>query len=241
MKKFSFSLAFVVFSVCQLSASWQAPITNYLQKDYNAGTQNWQIRQQQNGWMYFANNYGLLEYDGYDWTINGIWNSSVIRSLEMGDNGNIYVGGSGEYGYFTPNALGTLTYTPLSGAVPEAYKNFEDVWNIHHIGHELYVQTRNYIFRHNLNTNEVTVIKSDTRIFCSAKIHNNIYVATTKGIYILTDKQLIGLRGSEQLSGREIRGMQAYNGGVLIGTDFDGLFFFNGNAIERFKTDADSF
>ncbi len=241
MKRTFTLLSCVVLFTLNLHASWQWPITNYFQKDYNAGTQTWQIRQQKNGWMYFANNYGLLEFDGNTWTTYGIYNSSVIRSLEIADDGTIFVGGANEYGKFTSNKFGGLTYEPLSQVVPDAYKTFEDVWNIHLVDNELFVQTRHYIFRHNITTNTVNVIQSDTHIFLSAKIDNNIFVATSNGIYLLTGNNLTGLRGSEQLVGREIRAMVPYKNGVLIGTDFDGLFLFDGSDIKRFKTDADQF
>ena len=98
-------LLFVALNMlaCHAIASWQAPVTNYFQKEYNGGTQSWQIKQQKNGWMYFANNYGLLEYDGNNWQTYGIWNSTVIRSLEIDDKGTNYVGGANEYGKFNTN------------------------------------------------------------------------------------------------------------------------------------------
>lgn len=92
MKKcFLLSRPFIYWRFATAS-SWQAPVTNYFQKEYNGGTQSWQIKQQ-NGWMYFANNYGLLEFDGNSWQTYGIWNSTVIRSLEIDNEGTIYVGG----------------------------------------------------------------------------------------------------------------------------------------------------
>jgi len=223
------------------TASWQVPVTNYFQKEYNAGTQNWQIKQQHNGWIYFANNYGLLEYDGNRWQTYGIWNSTVIRSLEIDNDGTIYVGGTNEYGKFTANKFGTLNYTPLSENIPDRYKNFGEVWNLHLLHGDLYIQTSNYFFQQK-PTGELTVIEPKSKIFCSAKIRDGIFVATADGIYLLNGNQLNGLRGSEQLRGREIRGMRPYGDkGVLIGTDFDGLFLFDGDAIKRFRTQADAF
>ena len=39
-------------------------ITNYGPRDYGAEQSNWGILQDRRGIMYFANGYGLLEYDG---------------------------------------------------------------------------------------------------------------------------------------------------------------------------------
>lgn len=138
--KFLFVVLLLVVSVSVFSA-WQLPITNYPQKEYGAGTQTWQIKQQHNGWLYFANNYGLLEFDGQKWGVYGIWNSTVIRSLEIGEEGQIYVGGTNEYGVFESTDKGTLQYIPLSLNVDERYKNFGEVWNIHRLHDDLYIQT----------------------------------------------------------------------------------------------------
>ena len=48
MKKSFLLFAAIHLLVFHATASWQAPVTNYFQKEYNGGTQSWQIKQQQN-------------------------------------------------------------------------------------------------------------------------------------------------------------------------------------------------
>lgn len=106
-------------------------IINYARQVYNAGTQNWKIAQDRRGIMYYANNEGLLTFDGNFWkryTIPG--NSSGIQSLAVDDNGRVYVGAQAEIGYFEPGALGRLHYVSLNNLVPEADKDFTDVWDV---------------------------------------------------------------------------------------------------------------
>ncbi len=238
--KFLFVVLLLVVSVSVFSA-WQLPITNYPQKEYGAGTQTWQIKQQYNGWLYFANNYGLLEFDGQKWGVYGIWNSTVIRSLEIGEEGQIYVGGTNEYGVFESTDKGTLQYIPLSLNVDERYKNFGEVWNIHRLHDDLYIQTRNYFFKQN-DKGVFEIIEPKSRIYCSAKIRDGLFVATADGIYLLTGSHLNAIQGSEQLRGLEIRSMLPYGSkSVLIATDFGGLFIFDGDKISQFVTDADDF
>lgn len=237
----------LILVVCLLTsvgafAAWQLPVYNYPFTVYNGGTQNWQICQQKNGWMYFANNYGLLEFDGNEWSLYGIWNSTVIRSVEIAPDGSIYVGGSNEFGRFTSNTFGSLSYEPLSLDVPEPYKNYGEIWNIHLIHNTLYLQSRNYIFKKDLNTDTYEIIEPKSRIYCSAKIRDGLFVATASGIFLVTGNQLNALQGSEQLRGYEIRSLQPLgDNSILIGTDFNGLFIFNGIEIKPFKTDADTF
>jgi len=67
-------------------------IHNYPKKEYKAGTQNWSITQGRQGFMYFANNSGLLTFDGTKWQLYQMPNSSVVRSVYKNDEGQIYVG-----------------------------------------------------------------------------------------------------------------------------------------------------
>ena len=42
-------------------------IINYSKTDYHGGTQTWDIRQDSSGVLFFANNEGLITYDGTYW------------------------------------------------------------------------------------------------------------------------------------------------------------------------------
>lgn len=223
-------------------AAWNIPVENYKQKDYNAGTQNWQIKQQKNQWMYFANNYGLLEFDGQEWQLYGIWSSSVVRSVEIvPEDSAIYVGGTNEYGIFKPTPTGKLDFKPMSRNIPDEYKNFGQAWNLHWQNPYLYVQTDKYIFRQN-KSGDFSVINPNAHIFCSAMIRDALFVATDQGVYLITGTQLNALQGSELLHGKVIKAIREYSSNkILIATDFNGIYVFDGDAIKPFKTSVDNF
>jgi DNA-binding CsgD family transcriptional regulator len=103
-------------------------IVNYSKEVYHAGSQNWNIAQDRNGIMYFANNKGLLSFDGTFWRTYQLPNKTIVRSLAiMGDT--IFVGGQAEIGYFSPGADGELAYSSLSPLLPPNSNDFTDVWN----------------------------------------------------------------------------------------------------------------
>src|ERR1035437_2014877 len=64
-------------------------LTNYTRAEYNAGTQNWGMGQASNGMIYFANNNGLLEFDGQHWRTYSEF-PITYRSICV-DNKRIYV------------------------------------------------------------------------------------------------------------------------------------------------------
>lgn len=105
-------------------------IVNYTNQTYNAGSQNWDIAQDKNGILYFANNQGLLTFDGAFWRKYSLPNKTIVRSVVIDSDGRIYVGGQSEFGYFFPDKKGELVYTSLLPLVEEKGKDFTDVWNI---------------------------------------------------------------------------------------------------------------
>ncbi len=106
------------------------PIWNYSRKDYAAGTQNWDATQDNNNLMYWANNDGLLRFDGSSWTSFPVSNHTIVRSIAFDGKDRIYAGAQSELGYFTPNPSGQLTYKSLVNLLPSNNRNFEDVWDI---------------------------------------------------------------------------------------------------------------
>ncbi len=105
-------------------------IVNYSKKAYAAGSQNWNIAQDKNGIIYFANNDGLLSFDGTFWRTYQLPNKTIVRSVAVDAGNRVYTGGQGEIGYFSAGPDGELFYTSLNKLIPAKDNDFADVWNI---------------------------------------------------------------------------------------------------------------
>ncbi|HYC28694.1 MAG TPA: triple tyrosine motif-containing protein, partial [Chitinophagaceae bacterium] len=132
MKRF---LALIILSITSFAARAQntigiPAIVNYPKDVYNAGSQNWGIAQDKNGIIYFANNQGLLSFDGRFWRKYPLPNKTIARSIAIDEDNRIYIGGQSEFGYFYPSKNGELTYVSLMPLLQEKAKDFTDVWNI---------------------------------------------------------------------------------------------------------------
>lgn len=127
-------IAFLLFFSSQLHAQTGnlglPPVTNYSKSSYHAGTQNWDIAQDAQGRLLFANNEGLLVFDGAHWQRYAISNGTCVRSVAIAPDGKIYVGGQGEIGVFSPDAQGRLAYQKLNHLIPAPDQQFADVWDI---------------------------------------------------------------------------------------------------------------
>ena len=115
MKQYIFIIIGILFSsyspsISQSSNIGTTCISNFLKKDYKGSPQNWGIDQSEEGIMYFANNDGLLEFDGIHWKCYKVSNQTIVRSVKIAKDGKIFVGAQGEMGYFHGNENGILEY-----------------------------------------------------------------------------------------------------------------------------------
>ena len=122
-------------------------IINYSKKDYGTGLQNWDIKQDKNGIIYFANNEGLLSFDGNTWKLYSLPNKTIVRSVEIGFDGRIYTGGQDELGYFSPAINGQLEYHSLTNLLAAKDKTFGDVWDIVTLNKNVFFRTNSKIFK----------------------------------------------------------------------------------------------
>ena len=115
-------------------------ITNYAKQTYSAGAQNWDIKQGQNGVLYFGNIEGLLSFDGTFWKLYPLPNRTIVRAIEITKDQKIYTGGQNEFGYFAPDERGLLVYHSLMNLIPPGDRSFDDVWNICTYGNDIFFE-----------------------------------------------------------------------------------------------------
>lgn len=230
-----------VSGLAHAAYGWQPIVRNYSPQDYAAGTQNWRIMQSEKGWIYAANNYGLLEFDGESWNIYGIWNSTALHSLAAGPDGSIYVGGSNDFGVFTPDEDAGMLYRPLTDSLPATAHVFGDVWNMAYDDGIIYITTRNHIFVRQPG-GHTEVIDPASIVYASLLQDHCLYLATSNGIYVYSGHRLHTIEGSQLLLGLTISAMAPYDEhSFLIATDFNGVYLCDGTSIRRFVTDVDGF
>lgn len=135
-------------------------VINYKKALYNAGTQNWDIKQDNNGFIYSANNEGMLCFDGNYWRLFPLPNRTIVRSIDIDNNNYIYVGGQDELGYFSPDQNGTLAFTSLVPFIPEKERSFGDVWDIVSFRSSIFFRTNSRIFKFTGRT--IEIFKSPT-------------------------------------------------------------------------------
>lgn len=99
MSKLLFILFLFPIAVLGQNTIGLPDVINYPKQAYGAGLQSWDFRQDKNGVIYVANNEGLLTFDGTFWKAYPLPNKTIVRSLEIGLDNNIYAGGQDELGF----------------------------------------------------------------------------------------------------------------------------------------------
>jgi len=127
-------------------------IINYHNSSYAAGTENRDIIEDQNGVMYFANLEGLLSFNGSSWKLYSLPNKSIVRSVAMGRDNRIYIGGQDDLGYFMPDRNGKLFFTSLKPLLARKDFSFSDIWNIVVLGNDIFFRSKEKIFQYNGNS-----------------------------------------------------------------------------------------
>ena len=234
-----FLLLFILFPVVCF-AEWTNFVKNYSRNDYKAGSQNWQIIQTDNHWMYFANKTGVLEYNGKIWNHYPLRNNMDVRSLLYSPKTKrIYVGGINETGYLDLSFLGKKQYFPIDFPYNNPELNLGNVWKIYEMDNAVYFCGDRVVLKW-LN-NQTTPIKAPDKIDCSCLINNTLYIGTTSGIFILAGGAFYRLPDSDLMTHRKLRAILPFDNKVMIATARDGLYLWDENGIKQFVTEADEF
>ncbi|MBS0030871.1 ligand-binding sensor domain-containing protein [Chitinophaga sp. 22321] len=206
-------------------------VVNYTKFDYHGGSQNWEIGQDKQGVMYFANNEGLLSFDGSHWKLYPLPNSTVMWSLAVSDDGKIYVGGQDEIGYFFPGTNGILTYTSLKDNIPEQYRKFADIWHIAIMGGRVFFQADDRIFEY--NDKSVHVHPSHSKWLFLGRAGEHIYAADRVAGLLQFDKnQWAPVADGKKLAGILIAGIVSMGkDSTFIVSRTNGIFLLHNGTI----------
>ena len=100
--------------------------------DIDVFPQNFSIAQDSRGVVYVGNLEGVLEFDGGQWALLRLPNQDIVRSLAVGADDRVYVGGYNAFGYLQRNAAGQSEFVDLTANFREQIgdSEFADIWSI---------------------------------------------------------------------------------------------------------------
>ncbi len=215
------------------------PIIKYNSSTYNAGNQNWMISQDNKHFVYFANNEGLLEFNGSSWNLYKSPNETIIRSVKVIGN-RIYSGCYMEFGYWTRKSNGHLNYTSLSDKVKSKILDDEQFWNIISYDQWVVFQSLNTIFIYDTKADTFKIVVPQYGVLKSFKTSNSIYYQTTDySLFEIENGASKLISNNSILKGNKIVNIFSIDEGLLIHTQFNGFYKLINGSLLKFKTEAD--
>ncbi len=194
------------------------PIQSFSSNIYKGGNQNWSITQDDNRNMYFANNDGLLRFDGNHWQLFPSPNKSILRSVHYA-NKFIYTGSYMDFGYWKYLQTGELVYTSIVNELEFEMIEDEQVWNIFDYKQFVIFQTLDRLIIYNFLNKQTQIVSSDDNILKAFLIDNDIYFqSSNKSIYMVSE-------GNQKkiIDGNDIQDLTVVN----IFNNEDGIYFIS--------------
>ncbi|HEY4337012.1 MAG TPA: triple tyrosine motif-containing protein [Puia sp.] len=217
-------------------------IRSFTHADFHASIEAWDIGQDKRGVLYFANNDGLLTFDGSYWKTYPLPNKVTIKSLAIDGEGRVFVGGTDEIGYFAPGSRGILVYHSLKEQLPVVARQFADVWDIVIVGDAVFFRTNEAIvlWEHGrMKTFDAprawqTISLVGSELYAADKV-NGLYVFHSGNWERLCDG---GLCGGAPLHITSV--LEYKKDTLLVTTQKNGLFLLSGGTLAPLRTEIDA-
>jgi AraC family chitin signaling transcriptional activator len=216
------------------------PIVKYSAETYGAGNQNWMISQDKNKLVYFANNDGLLEFNGSHWQLYSSPNETIIRSVKViGEK--IFTGSYMEFGFWKRKPDGMLQYHSLSKAIKKYILVDEQFWNILNYDQWVLFQSLNRIYIYDTKSGSFKIIAPSGDIIKSFRTNNSIYYQTSKkGIFEIEAGKSRLISNHPILKNNRIVNVFSIEDELIISTQTDGFYKLTATGLSKFSTDVDA-
>jgi len=237
-----FAASFCNQAVSQITHTGIPLIRNYERGEFMAGRQVWDVAQDSRNMIYFANNAGILEFDGKHWELYPIANRSVVRSVAVDDTGTVYAGAFNEIGYLKKTPHGGKTYQSLVPEIPEEYRDFGEIWKIYVTNNGVIFQSFTTVFYY--KGDRIKVLSHGGDYHFSFYRKGDLYICgARKGLMKYNGQNFEPLPYGDTFSGeRRLWTMMEYSKDqFLLGTQNDGLFVYDQDSLRPWKNEANRF
>lgn len=210
------------------------PITNFTRSEYKAGTQNWEIRQSEEGIIFIGNNKGLLRYEGHSWNLFRLPNATIIRSFNIDNQNKLFLGGQNEIGFLESTDFTRENYVSLTHLIAEKNLDFEDVWKTFIIDSTVYFCSEKAIFIYNGDSCS-TIEPLGGRFENYFEVDGSLFFQDiSRGLYKYEAGELIKVGGNGVFESDRIASILPFDhGGFLAITVSSGYFIVQEGAVSK--------
>jgi hypothetical protein len=227
-----FFLIFGLMGVCQ-----EVPrIKSYGIEDYNATLQNWDIEQDSLGFIYVANSEGVLIFNGLKWQKMLLDKNRLPRSLGIGIDGRVYVGGYEMFGYIDMSNRTHPRYFALGDSLLRG--SGQEIWAIYQSKKMMVLQSFADLYTYDYQ--KVTHFRPPSNIMLGINTPNDVIVPKiSEGLYRFDGLKFEELKYvgkfEKQVRIKSLVNMAELNQ-LLIGTENHGLYLLKDTPKESVLT-----
>lgn len=221
---------FVVCLLCFYSVSLTSfsqnlpPVNNFTPSEYQGDNQNWSISQTEDEQIFVANNKGLLNYNGEDWTLYPSPNESIIRSVHAVGQ-TVYTGCYKDFGVWNENDKGIYEYQSLVNQYQLELEEDEQFWKIVSLDQFIIFQSLNNIYFYNTSEGIINKVEGIDSLFKLFVLDNNIYYSVpTEGIYKIENGQSKMVNNHPIFKDNIVINLYEVNNELLVQTDKKGIY-----------------
>src|SRR3954471_7992603 len=214
-------------------------IQTYEPSPPEASTQSFGVTRDPRGVLYFANDKGVLVYDGAWWQRIEVGKSRAAFRVESDRSGRVAVGGVDEIGLLAPDGHGTLQYVPLLGLLPPEQRELGQVLSMQATPNGFAFMTDRWLLVWDgTRITTVATYPGDRPYAVSFAVGREICVWSREGISRLRGTRLEPVPGGEVFRDRRVDQILPADGGMLVSVRGEGLFLLRDGKVTPFAPEA---
>lgn len=138
---------------------------------------------------YFANENGILQYDGSEWVLHNVRNYSTVISLTQTKDSTLYLGGFNEFGFARKDSTGTFIYTSLREKL-SADSTMSEIWQTVQLNGDIYFQSYDRIMRwdgdslHHIPIKNAFIFAVNNKLYASAYSGNLVQIRGDSSVFV---------------------------------------------------------
>ncbi|MCB9198799.1 MAG: SpoIIE family protein phosphatase [Flavobacteriales bacterium] len=201
-------------------------VKNYSSKDHGGNAQIFDVKQDGRGVMYFANQKGVLEYDGIQWSTIFIGEEErKVISLGNDAKGRILVGAVGDFGYIDSDSVGRSFFSSLLAS--SGIDSIGTIAKIIEFQNTIILKTDDEIIC--LKNDQLSLrLQAETQFTCVAIVNDEIWIGEEElGLFRLINDKLVKIKEYKELDQYNIVAVEEFGGNTLAMTASNGIFVLN--------------
>ena len=136
----------------------------YDRDDHPGDYRMWDVAQDHRGFIYAANSWDILEFDGATWRQIRLRTDryTVVNNVFADTDSTVYVGAEDDVGYLAPDSLGQMAFVSLRDRLPEGYRDVQQVEAICSTSEGVFIRSKPHLYR--ITSDTTVVVHTDERI-----------------------------------------------------------------------------